>query len=534
MKIPFQKNLADFMGRMVSRADIAQRQTEESRFWMLSKELAEHPTRGLTPARLAAIMQEAEQGNLIAQCQLAEDLEEKDAHLFAELQKRKMALQGVDWRIVPPRDASAAEKADAALIEQIITDMLNMDDIITDMSDAILKGYSNQELEWEFVDGLHIPRSVEYRPGSWFQLNPDNLNQLRLRDGSHHGAELQPFGWISHAHKAKSGYLGRMALARVVAWPFLFKNLSLRDLAEFLEIYGLPVKLGRYPSGANDKEKSTLMRALASIGHNAVGIIPKGMDVEFKEAAKGAEGPFKSMIDWAERSMSKAILGGTLTSGTGEGTNTNALGNVHNEVRKELRQSDLKQIAATLTRDLVFPLYALNGKSFNGNRRLPLFEFDIDEYEELSTAIYPLMRMVEMGVDDIPVSWLHEKYGIPTAATGDKVLKPSLDLPAGSEPAQLRANWQRPGFAVLKSLPPMDDQQALDDALNALTEGQLNDQVLQLLTPVFALAEKGPEELQAGLAELWPDMADTQLEETLTRILFVSELWGELSGGVNG
>jgi len=532
MKIPFQKNLADFMGRMVSRVDIAQRQTEESRFWMLSKELAEHPTRGLTPARLAAIMQEAEQGNLIAQCQLAEDLEEKDAHLFAELQKRKMALQGVDWQIVPPRDASAAEKADAALIEQIITDMLNMDDIITDMSDAILKGYSNQELEWEFVDGLHIPRSVEYRPGSWFQLNPDNLNQLRLRDGSHHGAELQPFGWISHTHKAKSGYLGRMALARVVAWPFLFKNLSLRDLAEFLEIYGLPVKLGRYPSGANDKEKSTLMRALASIGHNAVGIIPKGMDVEFKEAAKGAEGPFKSMIDWAERSMSKAVLGGTLTSGTGEGTNTNALGNVHNEVRKELRQSDLKQIAATLTRDLVFPLYALNGKSFNGNRRLPLFEFNTKDPADLAYLATNLPPLIQHGFK-VPSSWLYDETQIPVPQEGDEILRSPSQAPLQA-PAQLRANWQRPGFAVLKSLPPMDDQQALDDALNALTEGQLNDQVLQLLTPVFALAEKGPEELQAGLAELWPDMADTQLEETLTRILFVSELWGELSGDVNG
>ena len=37
---------------------------------------------------------------------------------------------------------------------------------------------------------------------------------------------------------------------------------------------------------------------------------------------------------------------------------------VHNEVRMEVRDSDLSQLSATLTRDLIYPLYALNGKSF--------------------------------------------------------------------------------------------------------------------------------------------------------------------------
>jgi phage gp29-like protein len=60
-----------------------------------------------------------------------------------------------------------------------------------------------------------------------------------------------------------------------------------RDLAEFLEIYGLPVRLGKYPEGATEKEKSTLLQAVLSIGHNAGGIIPRGMEIEFQNAASG-------------------------------------------------------------------------------------------------------------------------------------------------------------------------------------------------------------------------------------------------------
>uniref|UniRef100_UPI00398B6B75 phage portal protein family protein n=1 Tax=Erwinia tracheiphila TaxID=65700 RepID=UPI00398B6B75 len=48
----------------------------------------------------------------------------------------------------------------------------------------------------------------------------------------------------------------------------------------------------------------------------------------------------------------KAILGGTLTSQADGASSTNALGNVHNEVRFEVRSSDATQVAATLTRDL--------------------------------------------------------------------------------------------------------------------------------------------------------------------------------------
>ncbi|MEZ1330955.1 phage portal protein family protein, partial [Enterobacter asburiae] len=67
-------------------------------------------------------------------------------------------------------------------------------------------------------------------------------------------------------------------------WPYLFKNYSVRDLAEFLEIYGLPPRIGSYMSGASQDEQDKLMEALVSIGHNASGIIPDNTKIEFKDA----------------------------------------------------------------------------------------------------------------------------------------------------------------------------------------------------------------------------------------------------------
>ena len=191
-----------------------------------------------------------------------------------------------------------------------------------------------------------------------FRLIPDRRDELRLRNSSYEGAELWPFGWIKHEHKAKSGYISRAGLVRQLIWPFIFKNYSVRDLAEFLEIYGLPIRIGQYPSGATPEEKAKLLQAVMSIGHNAGGIMPKGMVMEFQNAANGQADPFELMMNWAEKTMSKVILGGTLTSQADGKSSTNALGNVHNEVREELRNADLAQIATSISRDLIYPLYA--------------------------------------------------------------------------------------------------------------------------------------------------------------------------------
>lgn len=98
---------------------------------------------------------------------------------------------------------------------------------------------------------------------------------------------------------------------------------------------------------------------MLSIGHNAGGIIPRGMEIEFQNAASGQADPFVVMMDWCERSMSKAILGGTLTSQADGKSSTNALGNVHNEVRMEVRDSDVRQLAATLTQRIWFIRFTL-------------------------------------------------------------------------------------------------------------------------------------------------------------------------------
>lgn len=260
-----ESRILDASGNPIKRAELKEPQT--SKLAQLHREFSGHPSRGLTPLKLARILEEAEQGDIRAQHDLFLDMEEKDAHIFAEMGKRKRVLLTVDWDIVPPRNASATEKKLAGYARELIQDVPDFEDVILDALDAIGHGFSCQEIEWELLGSEWLPKEINQRPQTWFQTDRSTRTQIRLRDNSLDGQALQPFGWITHTHKAKSGYLARGGLHRVLSWPYLFKNYSVGDLAEFLEIYGLPLRLGTYQAGASDEEKATLLRAVMSIGH---------------------------------------------------------------------------------------------------------------------------------------------------------------------------------------------------------------------------------------------------------------------------
>ncbi len=529
--------ILDQFGNPIESARLEEPQT--ARLAQLRHEFDNHPSRGLTPPRLANILQSAEQGDLTAQHELFMDMEEKDGHLFSELQKRRMAVQQLDWTIVPPKNATAAEKADAEFVCETLEAMEDFGDVLFDMTDAIGHGFAPLEMSWGRVDGWDVPVKIEHRPQSWFKLamNPDiSRNELRLRDNTADGERLWAFGWLMHQHRARSGYISRSGLFRVLTWPFLFKNYAVRDLAEFLEIYGLPLRLGTYNASATKEDKATLLRAVVGIGHDAAAIIPQGMAIEFMDAAKGDNKSFDAMIALMERTMSKAILGGTLTSG--EGTHgSQALGNVHNEVRKDLRNSDAKQLAATLTRQLIYPILALN-KGLTDPRRCPRFVFDTQEPEDIKLYSEAVPKLVGMGMR-IKRDWAHDKLKIPLAGPDDEVLqlaRPELTVPPEDRPANPRASTGAPPSAKLKAqLPATAGTDAGEgDELDDLSAEMLSDweevlgQTLQPIQAALDSASSLPEfrdALEGALSQVDP----AQLVEMLARGQFAARAWGQLS-----
>jgi phage gp29-like protein len=242
------------------------------------------------------------------------------------------------------------------------------------------------------------------------------------------------------------------------------------------------------------------------------------------------------MIKWCETTQSKAILGSTLTSTTDATGLGSGVAEIHNEVRLDIRDSDCKQLAGSLTRDLIYPLLAIN-KGWADYRRCPRLVFDVTEGEDIKTYSESLPKLVGIGMK-IPTQWAHETLRIPlpssdkedvlaTAKPAAEPPQPPQDKPDDKEAAAAKALLAALRDAAKQDAADFPDQAALDGALEDLAPA-LQPQIVAWLKPALdALAKaSGPEAALALLASENPMTDDAVLVEAISRALFVTELLG--------
>ncbi len=510
----------------------ALREPQTSRIATLTNQYLTPMLGGLTPSRLSSILRQADDGDLTAQHRLFADMEERDAHLAAEMGKRRLAVMGLPWDIVPPRNASAAEKAAAEWVKEVLTDAVDpIEDLILALMDGVGHGFAPVELEWRQEGREWLP-AFWPRPQEWFRLSQDR-RELRLLDAAVDGARLQPFGWILHTHgKPKTGYLGRVGLHRTLVWPFLYKAYALGDFAEYLETYGLPMVVGRYYSGASEDEKSSLMRAVTALGHDARAIMPADMQLEVQKITGGGDStPHLAMMGWADRAESKAILGQTMSAdamatGIGSGAAT-----LHGEVRDEIRNADARQIAGTITLDLIYPLIALNRGGIDGPARCPRLVFDTGEAEDLGALAESVSKLRTAGMTTIPVAWVHDKGRIPLPVDDEPTLGGAAQgaedgtpggKPAPAAPAALKAA----GPAALSAGAPA----AFDpiDAQLARLAPAADAEIARMIDSIQAMLDAATslDEFRAMLESAWPSLPAGGLATTLAEGMIAAELAG--------
>jgi phage gp29-like protein len=517
--------LLDANGQPIERAVLTEPQT--SRVAMLQQQWIQGQASGITPARAAHILREADNGDLLAQHQLFDDMMDRDSHLAGEFGKRTGALLGLDWSIEPPSSPSLQERKAAAWCEEILRDVVDdLEDMLTAMMEGVGHGFSFIEQEWRQLGSERIP-VWNPRPQTWFQLD-HSRRELRLRDGSGDGAELWPFGWVRHQPgKVKTGYLGRAGLLRPLIWPWMYRAYALSDFAEYLETYGLPFIVGKYFSSATQEEKSSLMRAVTALGHDARAIMPQDMALEIQKITGGGDStPHLAMMEWAEKAISKLILGATLTTQADGKTSTNALGNVHNDVRHDILHADVRQVEATLTRDVIYPMIAINRGNVDGLRRCPRIRFDTGEAEDLKTYADSLPVLAQNGAR-IPLSWVHEKLRIPEAADDEPIFgavaAPTPPVPPTDQAATGAAalNQQIQTTAVTEDPTPVTQ---LTDTMASQTKpamAVLMAQVTNLVDSATSL-----EGLRDSLLRAYADLPSDELRAVMSAGFAVADLSG--------
>ena len=368
--------------------------------------------RGLNPTKLANILASANQGDIYDYLTLAEEMEEREPHYGSVLRTRKLAIEGLD-RHVEPADDSEQSKKIADDINNLVQ-AAEFDDLISALVDGLGKGFAASEVMWSGFK----PTSYIWRDPRYFRFADDDAYTLRLcnEDGTA-GAHLPAYKFVVHQPKLKAGIPIRGGLARMAALSYMCKTYALTDWMAFCEVFGMPIRVGKYGNGASEPDKAVLKRAVANIGTDAAAIIPESMQVEFITAANstGGESLFENLANWLDKQISKAVLGQTMTADDGS---SNAQSQVHNEVRIDLLKADAKQLSATINQQLIKPYIDFN---YGVQAVYPKFVLYVPEAEDIAGLVEGLAKLVPLGLK-VPQNFVRDKLGIPDPQDDDELL----------------------------------------------------------------------------------------------------------------
>lgn len=486
-----------------------------------------YPSNGLTPQRLAQIFREADQGDIMRQMELFEEMEEKDAHLFSQMQTRKNAVTGLSYEIMPYSD-DEYDKGIAEFVQKELESVEKFEDILFDLLDAIGKGIAVSEIFWKIDEDTGKTSIADIRQVPQKKFFWDYEDKFKvMTEEFPSGIELEENKFIIHRYKAKSGHPSRAGILRVIAWMYLFKNYDIKDWISFCEVFGMPIRLGKYNTSASDDDKAALMRALISIGTDAAGIIPDGTEITFVESNKGTSiDLYESLARFCDEQISKAVLGQTLTSDSGGGSY--AQSKTHNEVRHDLTTSDCKSLASTLKSYLIKPLVLFNFAT----DRVPSIKFACEESENLKelSEVYKTLSC-DMGLK-IPTAHLYKKFNIPKPENGEEVLNPPSNV--SNVPAAINSLKDDLKFIANKEAAKVANDQNTIDKLADTALKESSNIFTEIFEPIKKLVNssnnlediKNKLDDEEYVKKILKDMDIKDLDVMLQKFMFCADMLG--------
>ncbi len=392
----------------------------------------EYPADGLTPQKMIAVFREADQGSASAQMALFEQMEEKDAHLFSVANTRRLAVTGLHWEIVSAaqmpgwasargvtRDRQLADEA-ADFCDAALRSCPGFEEALAHLALAHGRNISLVELVWEAAPtGLRL---AELLPVDFGRLTTGEFGEVRIltEEAKFEGLELPRDKFIVHAPHSASGHPLRGGLSRVTALAFLAKHFAIKDWLIFAEIFGMPIRVARYAPNATPEEKRELLDMLKQLGADATAVFSKAVDLQITQSrSPGETNLYENLCLYFDREISKAWLGQTLTTDTARMLASAGAAKVHDQVRRDLRDDDIRKEAHTLRRDLLAPLVRFQ---FGTQTPVPYFRRVLDQRfdpEQLSQTLDVAVN--KLGAR-IPLQWAHAALGIPQAGANDAVL----------------------------------------------------------------------------------------------------------------
>lgn len=328
----------------LSRAPISALTSESSAYEPMS--LASQ----ISANRMAVALMSAESGATQELFTIYRDNVLTWSHLQSEFSKRKLAVLTQPVTVIPYNQKDPLDVAASEACFNVVESVPGWTMALSHLLDSALFPVSLVEKVFEVNAGRYSLSRLIPVPHHLLDFTTGNLRiRATLSDGqpSRELMEPDPDRYIIHrAHLLSCpDKLGGPMRALIYWW--LFATQSRDWWMRFLQRYGIPIMIGKYPHGAED-QRVLLLRAMSTLNRSLGLAITKDTQLDFQQVAQLNGDAFIAVQSFANKEVSKLILGQTLSAEsqpTGLGSGNAAL---HNDVRSDLTMFDRARLSETL------------------------------------------------------------------------------------------------------------------------------------------------------------------------------------------
>ena len=448
---------------------------------------------------------------------------DRDPHAGAVLQSRYLSVISKEWEMLPAEEPSAKGRPATVSQAQKVADFVketllntNFDQARQELLQAVLYGFYVGEVIWEVRDGAIVPRRIRAKHPRRFSFTMDRELRLLTPQDMIEGEPVPDRKFIRFTYGSSDNPYGK-GLGQKLWWPIWFKKNGIKFWLVFLEKFGMPTAVGKYPSGTSPEQQKALLDAIDAI-HNETGIkIPDSMTIDLLEAARSGKVTYETICEYMDKQISKAVLGQTATT---EGT-PGKLGNEQSqeETKQDIMESDAGLLDECLNNSIVRWIVDYN---YPGITAYPKIQTRTEAEKDLKA----LAERDKTLVNDIglPITrrYFYEAYAIPEPEEGEETVQPKQKTDSPPNKAEFALRGADPYLPETEDLSPADTLDALGEkTLKAADLSGLMKPVEDLLASVKSL-----DEFRDGLLELYGDMDESTLGNLMQRAFTVAELAG--------
>lgn len=343
--------------------------------------------------------------------------------------------------------APVQKHPNAEWIEQQLQ-RLNMKQIIWEMLTAFDFGASFGELIFEINDEMkYTLKDVAFRDPEFMHILTDihgNISIFQQQPNigvSMQKIDIKPEKVLHYAYQSEFRNHWGISDLRAAYRAWWSKKYVTQFYNVFLERFGAPLMMMKYPPGSTPELKNALKGIMSSLSSKTDILVPEGVSVELIEATRAGTAKFDEALVLHDNAVAHAILMPALLGASNVASRgSDSQSRLHLKTLMKMIQFICEQIEFEITKKIVLPMQE---KNFNEEAEI-CFKFqDYGEFEafEISDAIKELHNAGILSLDSTDTNYIRSIMGLALRGeeNPDQVERPMLNqlpgMPGGNDQA---------------------------------------------------------------------------------------------------